>query len=238
MPEAAARASATPHSWADLLTAIRAILGALALGAALDGRLGRAAALITISAVIDGLDGALARRLGTSSPFGGLFDYFCDYLCFLVAPWALTRGLLGPERGLLADVILVLPLLTGAVRYARNSLVVIGHRDEVRRLPGLATVFFTFVSVVAVFLDAPSYLSAAQLSVTLLGLTAAFSVLMIAPIDYPKLSSVRGALPAVLLLLALMPMLGTQAIAAAALVIGSSYVLLAPIWARRHPEGG
>jgi CDP-diacylglycerol--serine O-phosphatidyltransferase len=87
-----------PGGLAHLLTASRVVIGALALSAALDGRFRDAAALITLSAVIDGLDGKLARWLNASSPFGGIFDYFCDYLCFLMAPWALTRGLLGPER--------------------------------------------------------------------------------------------------------------------------------------------
>jgi CDP-diacylglycerol--serine O-phosphatidyltransferase len=219
-----------PH----LLTASRVVLGAIALNAALDGQFTRAAAFITASAVVDGLDGKVARWLNASSPFGGVFDYFCDYLCFLVAPWALTRGLLGPERSSLADAVLVLPLVTGAIRYARNSLLVTSHRDEVRQLPGLGTVFFAFVSVVAVFLEAPARLSADQLEVALLTMTAVFSLLMVAPVEYPKLSNFRGASPAVLALLTAMPILGTTVIAFAALLIGSSYVLLGPLWTRGH----
>jgi CDP-diacylglycerol--serine O-phosphatidyltransferase len=217
-----------PH----LLTASRVVMGAVALSAALDGRFTRAAAFITASAVVDGLDGKLARWLNTSSPFGGVFDYFCDYLCFLVAPWALTRGLLGPERAPVADAVLVLPLVAGAIRYARNSLLVTGQRDEVRQLPGLGTVFFAFVSVLAVFLDAPVRLSEDQLAVALLTMTTVLSLLMVAPLEYPKLTNFRGASPAVLVLLTAMPILGTTVIAFAALVIGSSYVVLGPLWAR------
>lgn len=210
------------------------MIGAAALSAALDGEFTRAAALITASAVVDGLDGKLARWLQASSPFGGVFDYFCDYLCFLVAPWALTRGLLAPNRTAVADAILVLPLVTGAIRYARNSLLVTSRQEEVRQLPGLGTVFFAFVSVVAVFLDAPARLSPDQLSMTLLVMTAVFSMLMVAPIEYPKLTNFRGASPAVLLLLTAMPIVGTTVIAFAALVIGSSYVVLGPLWTRGH----
>lgn len=233
MPGAAAHdapLSGLPH----LLTASRVVIGAAALSSALEGQFARAAALITVSAVVDGLDGKLARWLNASSPFGGVFDYFCDYLCFLVAPWALTRGLIGPARAPFADAVLVLPLVTGAIRYARNSLLVTGQPDEVRQLPGLGTVFFAFVSVVAVFLDAPSRLSPDRLAAALLTLTALFSVLMVAPIEYPKLSNFRGASPTVLVLLAAMPMVGTTAIACAALVIGSSYVVLGPVWTRWH----
>jgi CDP-diacylglycerol--serine O-phosphatidyltransferase len=221
-----------PH----LLTASRVVVGALALDAASEGQFRNAAGLITLAAVIDGLDGKLARWLDASSPFGGVFDYFCDYLCFLVAPWALTRGLLGPDRGALADILLMLPLVTGAIRYARNSLLVTSQREEVRQLPGLGTVFFAFVGVVAVFLDAPLRLTASQLSVALLATTVLFSALMVAPIEYPKLSNFRGASPAVLVLLALMPLVGTAGIALAALVIGSAYVAFGPL-ARNAAQG-
>ena len=237
MPGEAPRDAGALAGLAHLLTASRVAIGAVALSSALDGQFTRAAALITVTAVLDGLDGKLARWLNASSPFGGVFDYFCDYLCFLVAPWALTRGLLGPDRGTFADAVLVLPLVTGAIRYARNSLLVTGHADEVRQLPGLGTVFFAFVGVVAVFLDAPSRLSPDRLSAALLTLTVLFSVLMVAPIAYPKLSNFRGASPAVLVLLAAMPIVGTTVIACAALVIGSSYVVFGPVWTRWHGAG-
>jgi len=234
MPAGTARDALVLLGLPHLLTASRVAMGAVALNAALDGHFIRAAAFITASAVVDGLDGKLARWLNASSPFGGLFDYFCDYLCFLVAPWALTRGLLGPDRAPIADVVLVLPLVTGAIRYARNSLLVTSQRDEVRQLPGLGTVFFAFVSVLAVFLDAPARLSPDQLEVTLLTMTALLSALMVAPIEYPKLTNFRGASPAVLILLTAMPILGTRAIALAALVLGWSYVVLGPVWTRGH----
>jgi CDP-diacylglycerol--serine O-phosphatidyltransferase len=234
MPGEAPRDAAAVAGLAHLLTASRVVIGAVALSSALEGQFTRAAALITAAAVVDGLDGKLARWLNASSPFGGVFDYFCDYLCFVVAPWALTRGLLGPDRAPFADALLVLPLVTGAIRYARNSLLVTSQADEVRQLPGLGTVFFAFVSVVAVFLDAPLRLPPDKLSAALLTLTVLFSLLMVAPIEYPKLSNFRGASPAVLVLLAAMPIVGTTVIACAALAIGSSYVVLGPVLARWH----
>jgi CDP-diacylglycerol--serine O-phosphatidyltransferase len=238
MPGDATRDATVFPGLAHMLTASRVVIGAAALSSALDGHFTRAAALVTASAVVDGLDGKLARWLNASSPFGGLFDYFCDYLCFLVAPWALTRGLLGPDRAAFADAVLVLPLVTGAIRYARNSLLVTSQSEEVRQLPGLGTVFFAFVSVVAVFLEAPSRLSPEQLSAALLALTILFSVLMVAPVEYPKLSNFRGASPAVLVLLAAMPIVGTTVIAGAALAIGSSYIVFGPLWTRRHGARG
>ena len=64
---------------------------------ALEGRFGSAAAAISAAAIIDGLDGRLARLLNATSRFGAEFDSLSDFLCFGVAPgftlylWSLQR---------------------------------------------------------------------------------------------------------------------------------------------------
>lgn len=64
----------------------------------LEGQFGPAAAAIAVAAVIDGLDGRLARLLKATSRFGAEFDSLSDFLCFGVAPpfvlflWSLQRG--------------------------------------------------------------------------------------------------------------------------------------------------
>jgi CDP-diacylglycerol--serine O-phosphatidyltransferase len=219
------------------LTAVRVVLGALALGAAADGRLFTSATLITLGAVTDGLDGPLARRLGVATPFGALFDYFADYVCYVVAPWGLTRALVPAAP----DIALALPLFTGAVRYARNGVVVSAAPSDVRELPGLGTVFFAFVPVTAVFLDAGASLGVERMSAVVLALATTLSVLMLVPVRYPKLAAWRGLSPAVLALLSLMPFWGTRAIAAATVCLGISYVVAAPCaaaMARRQGKSG
>jgi phosphatidylserine synthase len=76
----------------QLLTATRLVLGTVALISAMDGRTYMAATMITSGAVTDGLDGFVARRLDATSPFGALFDYFADYVCYVVAPWAVAAS--------------------------------------------------------------------------------------------------------------------------------------------------
>jgi CDP-diacylglycerol--serine O-phosphatidyltransferase len=207
----------------------------MALVAALDGRAFASATLITMGAVTDGLDGPLARRLGAASPFGALFDYFADYVCYIVAPWGLTRTLVPSAPA----VVLALPLLTAAVRYARNGVAVTVPAGANHELPGLGTVFFAFVPATAVFLDATASLGTQRLAAVVLVLTTTFSVLMVAPVRYPKLAARRGLLPAVLALLGLMPFWGTRVIAAAAVLLGLSYVAGAPFvaGAARRSDG-
>jgi phosphatidylserine synthase len=219
----------------NVLTAARIPLGAAAVVAATEDRLVLAATLITIGGVTDGIDGWAARRLGVSGPFGALFDCFCDYLCFVVAPWMLTRTLLAAETSSPLDALLMLPLLTAAVRYARNGLIVSTRAVEIRELPGLGTVFFAFLSVAAVFLDRPQWLNGPQFAWGMTTLVVLFSVLMIAPITYPKLTAFRGASPVVIVLLACMPFVATEFLAAVMLVVGLLYAIAAPFLVRRGP---
>jgi CDP-diacylglycerol--serine O-phosphatidyltransferase len=52
----------------------------------LDGRFDAAVIAIAVAAVIDGLDGRIARLLKGTSRFGAEFDSLADFLCFGVAP--------------------------------------------------------------------------------------------------------------------------------------------------------
>ena len=212
------------------LTACRLLLGLWAVTAALDGHLFAAATLITLGGVLDGLDGFAARALKASTRFGALFDYFADYLCFVIAPWAVARSLLHSDQSALHDAVLALPVLMAAIRYARN-ITLLGTGD----LPGLGTVFFAFLCVAAVFLDAERVLGRPHLLVVLPGFIVIFSLLMITPIRYPKIAQFPGMAPVVLVLLALMPFVATRLLAGAMFVLGLLYAAVAPLFADRGP---
>ena len=96
-------------------------------------------------------------------------------------------------------------------------------------MPGLGTVFFAFLSVAAVFLDASPRIDPRVFTWTIVGMVVLFSLLMIAPITYPKLTAVPGASPAVIVLLACMPFIGTRILAAVMLVAGLLYAVAAPL---------
>ncbi len=70
----------------NLMTLLGLCAGLTAIRVALDGLWHQAAALIVVAAVIDGLDGRLARLLKVTSRFGAEFDSLSDFLCFGVAP--------------------------------------------------------------------------------------------------------------------------------------------------------
>src|SRR3954471_2198406 len=82
----------------NLMTMLGLCAGLTSMRFALEGRFGSAAVAIVIAAVIDGLDGRLARLLKATTRFGAEFDSLSDFLCFGVAPafvlylWSLHRG--------------------------------------------------------------------------------------------------------------------------------------------------
>jgi CDP-diacylglycerol--serine O-phosphatidyltransferase len=84
---------------ADLVTLGNALCGFLAMTYVADGRFTAAALLILLAALLDGLDGVVARRWG-SSPHGRFVDAFGDAISFCLAPalflYALTYE---PARG-------------------------------------------------------------------------------------------------------------------------------------------
>src|SRR6201746_965247 len=82
----------------NLMTMLGLCSGLTSMRFGLEGRYGAAAVAIVVAALIDGLDGRLARLLKATSRFGAEFDSLSDFLCFGVAPpfvlylWSLQRG--------------------------------------------------------------------------------------------------------------------------------------------------
>ncbi len=82
----------------NLMTMVGLCAGLTSMRFALEGRFGATVVALTAAAIIDGLDGRLARMLKGTSRFGAEFDSLSDFLCFGVAPgfalylWSLQRA--------------------------------------------------------------------------------------------------------------------------------------------------
>lgn len=70
----------------NLVTILGLCAGLTAIRYTFDSRFMLAAGLIVFAALIDGLDGLLARRLRATSDIGAELDSLSDFLCFGVAP--------------------------------------------------------------------------------------------------------------------------------------------------------
>lgn len=75
--------------------------------------------LILLAAVIDVLDGAVARMVGKTGPFGMEFDSLADLMVFAVAPCVLLYGFYYQGRPLSFTIVPLLYLVASAYRLAR-----------------------------------------------------------------------------------------------------------------------
>lgn len=106
----------------NVVTSVSLTTGFLALLVA-PVKVALATALVLLAAVLDGVDGALARRAGGDRTFGAQLDSLADLLCFCVVPaFTVHETVLKdmPVPGLLASCGI---LLAGAWRLARFPLV-------------------------------------------------------------------------------------------------------------------
>ena len=116
-----ARTPITPNA----LTLIGAGLNALVAWIAASGNLALAGIVLLLSGLCDGLDGALARRTGTTSKFGAFLDSTLDrysegLILFGLLVYASDRGLLLEQR--LVFVTLVGSLLISYTRARAEGL--------------------------------------------------------------------------------------------------------------------
>jgi CDP-diacylglycerol--serine O-phosphatidyltransferase len=109
----------------NFFTVLSLCAGLTAIRMAIEARPDMAIALIVIAALLDGVDGRLARALKAQSKFGAELDSLADFVNFGVAPAVLVFvwGLMGLPRGFGWIVALVFALAMG-LRLARfNSLI-------------------------------------------------------------------------------------------------------------------
>jgi len=109
----------------NFFTVLSLCAGLTAIRMAIEARLDMAIALIVVAALLDGVDGRLARALKAQSKFGAELDSLADFVNFGVAPAILVFvwGMGGLPRGFGWIVALVFALAMG-LRLARfNSLI-------------------------------------------------------------------------------------------------------------------
>ncbi len=217
---------------ADLVTAANAAIGFVAAAVAPTDP-GLAARLILLAAIADGLDGVIARHRG-GTEVGPLLDSLADVASFGVAPAALVYvlatdgGVAGPGT-LSALVALVVPALYVSMAVIRLAFYML-HDGDRQHTEGVQTTLAATVLAVA-------YLAGAGDPAVLLGLTALFTYLMVAPITYPDLYARDAAILGGLQALAIaFPTAASRVFPRSLLVFALGYLLLAPFAYWRDTE--
>jgi len=126
----------------SLITLTNLFLGFLSILVIQQGLLIFGCSLILIAAILDSLDGKLARKIGVASSFGKEIDSLADLISFCLAPSFLIFNLFYQLHDLAGNMIDIktnpliffylaiissFPVLMGAIRLARFN---IGHSEE------------------------------------------------------------------------------------------------------------
>jgi CDP-diacylglycerol--serine O-phosphatidyltransferase len=209
---------------ADLVTVANAAIGFAAVAVA--GTNSTAAArLILLAAIADGLDGVIARVRG-GTPVGPFLDSLADVASFGVAPAVLVHAIATGSGSIetdsaLAIVVLVIPALYVSIAVVRLGFYMLDHGDR-PETEGVQTTLAATVLAVAV-------LAGVGDPMVLVGSTALFTYLMIAPVTYPDLyardSLILGGLQALAVSL---PTAGNRVFPRSLLIFAVAYLVLAP----------
>jgi len=175
---------------ADVVTLANAVLGLVAMTAAVVGEPVLVARLILLAAVADGLDGIIARTYG-GTEVGPYLDSMADIVSFGTAPALFVFVVANDPWGPLTDETAVFAVAAGAASLVvvfsllRTVLytVYVGE-DETR--PGIQNTLTSSILAAA-------YLAGITGVPVILAATVLLSVLMVAPVPYPKLAA-RDAL--------------------------------------------
>jgi CDP-diacylglycerol--serine O-phosphatidyltransferase len=154
-------------------------LGLVAIFLAMHGEVRGAAACLVACVAFDGLDGALARKLGVSSPFGAQMDSLADMCSFgLAAPVVVYASLAHEVPTAAAMVACVLVASCAAVRLARFN---VSPKDG-RFFCGVPTTMAAAVLALTVLIDLPLP------GFAVLGGVALLAFAMVSSFPYAKLA--------------------------------------------------
>lgn len=107
----------------NAITASALCAGLISVRFSIDGKFDAALAAIVAAAILDGLDGRIARKLHSTSRFGAEFDSLADFLSFGIAPILLLYFWSGEHMNTAASLCLMVFALASALRLARfNSM--------------------------------------------------------------------------------------------------------------------
>ena len=154
-------------------------LGLLAIFLGMQGDVRLAAACLVACVAFDGLDGALARKLGVSSPFGAQMDSLADMCSFgLATPVVVYASVAGSVPTGAAAVACMLVAGCAAIRLARFN---VSPKDGTF-FCGVPTTMVAAALALAVLIELPVH------GLVLLGGVALLAFAMVSSFPYAKLA--------------------------------------------------
>lgn len=173
----------------NLFTTASLFCGMLAVTKIFQDQLFEACWLILAAALLDAIDGTIARLTRTESAFGVNYDSLADLVAFGVAPALLMFAVLRDEANMkIASGVTTLYAICGALRLARFN--VQRTREEKRKFTGLPVPAAAGM-VVACFL-VYSQIDANELAAKIMPfIIVILSCLMVSKVPYPSHKSIE-----------------------------------------------
>ncbi len=170
----------------NLITLLNLFFGFLSILNCYIANYSLACYFILLAAVLDSLDGKIARLFGVSTEFGKELDSLADLVSFCLAPSVLVYILYSQNMpGISGELIAAAPLLLGVIRLAHYN---ISENENTSYFKGLPTTFNAiFICSLILYIEnikaiAPEYSQPRFL----LPIIVSSSFLMISRIKYPK----------------------------------------------------
>lgn len=211
---------------ADVMTLLNATVGVGAMAAAVIGRPVLVAQLILLAAVADGLDGIIARWRGGTS-VGPYLDSMADIVSFGTATGLFVFAVANDEWTALTDDPALFAAAVGAASVfvvfslVRTALYTVYVGEDENR-PGIQ-------NTLAASILAAAYLAGLTWVPGVLAGTVVLSVLMIAPVPYPKLAARDALVMGVVQMGAILaPTVLNRVFPRALLVAALAYMFLSP----------
>ena len=159
----------------NVITLLAICAGLTAIRLSTEGRMELAVALIVFAAVLDGVDGRVARMIKGQSKFGAELDSLADFVNFGVAPGLILYTWTLHELGNAGWIAAMTFAISGGLRLARFNATM----DDPNK-PAFAANFFTGVPAPAgaILVLLPVYLSFLGVPVPPVALTTAYTLLI------------------------------------------------------------
>lgn len=166
--------------------------GFVAIVAAMNNEIGKAAWCIVLAALFDTLDGLMARLTHSASEFGVELDSLCDVVSFGVAPSVMLYVTYFHRLEGAGIVLASLPSIAGALRLARFNVQLVGFdKNSFRGLPIPASALFLVSFLSFYYIHQMPGADPWLYDLTLIIITIGASLLMVSTIKYdtiPKIS--------------------------------------------------
>ena len=180
----------------NIITLIALCLGLTAIRLAFEGRYEPAVVAIVVAALLDGIDGRVARMLKGTSRFGAELDSLADFVNFGVTPALILYSFLLNELKAIGWIAVLVFAIAMVLRLARfNVMLDDPHRPEWKKnfftgMPAPAGALTSMLPLYLSFLGVPMGIAAAPIAlVYLLGL--AFLMVSTIPVYSGKTIGLR-----------------------------------------------